>query len=215
MMSGQTSPPGHEESAAASPPGMVASPSASRIGASAPFITAWAVTAKTIRTSRARRLPVPTSTVRRETQPPASTMPAPNSAPPSSTDSDRQVGCEEPVRLEGDQVGGNGQPGAGNRTRQRHRPGAQRRQAIAPLADQAAAQAEGTALRQGAVGAAEHQTQQHGCRERCQFLESQLLEHREPPPPGRTAAGPTKSKTSSTKVRKTDRDADRAVRTGS
>ena len=92
---------------------------------------------------------------------------------------DRELGREKAVRLEGDQARGDRQPGPGNRRRQRHRPGAQRRETIRPLPDQAAAQTQGAALRQRAIGAAEHQTQHDGGRKRGQFLESELLEHGE------------------------------------
>ena len=135
----------------------------------------------------------------------------PEQRAPQQRGGERQVGREKPVPLEGDQVHGNREAGAGNRARQRHYPGAQRRQAIAPLAHQTAAQAESAALRQRAVGAAQHQTQQHGRRERCQFLEPQLLEHGELPPPGRIAVRRTISQTSSTEVRNTDGGAVRPV----
>jgi len=79
----RSAPPGQPPSEAAAPSGSVASPSQSRSGASTPRIVASAVSAKTRITSAARRLPVPDRTTRREMQPRVSTMPAPNSAPPS------------------------------------------------------------------------------------------------------------------------------------
>ena len=79
-----SAPPGRSAKDVACPRGTVIEPNHTRTGARKPFNVAWAKIAKTIMTVRARRLPVPAKTVRREMQPRVNTMPIPNKSPPST-----------------------------------------------------------------------------------------------------------------------------------